>query len=129
MVGHLAAAATRNGPDLLQRPRIQSRACRNEFLGTQGDYVKVRISAAPVDGRANTGLIGFLAGRFIVSESCITLVHGLGTKIRPAHIRKPITGGQLGCGDMSLAPDTGCQVAGRASRATADNRMAVILWP
>jgi len=37
--------------------RVQPRASSNETAGVYGDALKVRLTAAPVDGAANSGLI------------------------------------------------------------------------
>ncbi|MDA8364860.1 MAG: DUF167 family protein [Gammaproteobacteria bacterium] len=89
MAGRIAAAAVWDGPDLLLRLRVQPGARRNEILGALGDCVKVRVVAAPVDGRANTQLIGYLAECFGVNRSCVTLVHGQGSRIKLARIQAP----------------------------------------
>ena len=56
--------------------RVQPRASRDEIVGIQGNHVKVRITAPPVDGKANTHLIQFLAQEFGVPKTRITLIGG-----------------------------------------------------
>jgi len=56
--------------------RVQPRASRDEIVGIQGNHVKVRITAPPVDGKANAHLIQFLAQEFGVPKSRITLIGG-----------------------------------------------------
>ncbi len=90
MAERLAVAASWDGPDLLLRLRVQPRARRNEMLGTQGDCVKVRISAAPVDGLANAQLIAFLAECFGVAKNRVMLVRGHSAKIKLARILSPV---------------------------------------
>jgi len=46
------------------------------IAGIHGDALKVRLSAAPVDGAANDQLIEFLAKTFAVSRRAITIVAG-----------------------------------------------------
>lgn len=89
MAERIAAAASWDGPDLLLRLRVQARARHNEILGTQGDCIKVRIGAAPVGGLANAQLIAYLAERFGVSQSRVTLVRGHSAKIKLARIKSP----------------------------------------
>lgn len=55
---------------------IQPRASREELVGPHGDRLKVRITAPPVDGKANEHLIRFLAKSFGVPKSNITLLSG-----------------------------------------------------
>ena len=61
--------------------RVQPRASRNAIAGivssgTQGDAVKLAITAPPVDGKANQAVIEFLAEFFRVPKSSITIVSG-----------------------------------------------------
>ena len=56
--------------------RIQPRASRDEIVGPHGEQLKVRITAPPVDGKANAHLTAFLAKQFRVPKSRVTLVSG-----------------------------------------------------
>jgi hypothetical protein len=56
--------------------RVQPRASRDEIVGIQGNHLKIRITAPPVDGKANVHLIQFLAQEFGVPKSRITLIGG-----------------------------------------------------
>jgi len=56
--------------------RVQPRASRDEIVGIHGNQLKVRITAPPVDGKANAHLIQFLAQEFGVPKSQITLLGG-----------------------------------------------------
>lgn len=70
------AAACWDGPDLLLHVRVQPRAGRDEIVGLLGGALKVRITAAPVDGKANTHLLRFLAKCFGVPPSRVELISG-----------------------------------------------------
>ena len=56
--------------------RVQPRASRDEIVGVQGDALRVRVTAPPVDGQANTALLAFLAERLGVRRSDVTVVAG-----------------------------------------------------
>ena len=56
------------GEDLLLDCHLQPGAKRAEFAGQHGERLKIRISAPPVDGKANDALIRFLADAFAVSR-------------------------------------------------------------
>jgi uncharacterized protein (TIGR00251 family) len=56
--------------------RVQPRASRNEVVGRQGEAWKVRLTAPPVDGRANEALCDFLAERLGVKRASVTVVQG-----------------------------------------------------
>jgi len=63
--------------DLILNVTIQPRASRDEIIqDSAGDRLKIRITAPPVDGKANTHLIRFLADVFGVAKSNITLIAG-----------------------------------------------------
>lgn len=64
------------GDTLTLTLRVQPRASRDEIAGVQGGRLKVRITAPPVDGKANAHLIRFLAREFKVPRSRITLLAG-----------------------------------------------------
>ena len=50
--------------------------------GLYGDALKIRISAPPVDGRANTGLIKFLAEKFCVLLRNVGLLSGVASRAK-----------------------------------------------
>lgn len=56
--------------------KVQPGASHDQWLGRHGDLFRVRICAPPVDGRANTQLIKYLASLFGVNRSRITLLSG-----------------------------------------------------
>ncbi len=64
------------GEDLILKVQAKPRASRDEFAGVTGDALKIRITAPPVDGKANAHLIEFLAQHFGVAKSRISLLHG-----------------------------------------------------
>lgn len=62
---------------LLLTLRVQPRASKDEIVGPHGeDALKVRITAPPVDGKANQHLIAFLAKSFGVAKGQVTLLKG-----------------------------------------------------
>jgi uncharacterized protein (TIGR00251 family) len=56
--------------------RIQPRAKRDEVVGERGGQVVVRITAPPVDGKANAALCAFVAKQAGVPKSAVNVVHG-----------------------------------------------------
>lgn len=55
---------------------IQPRAREDRLVGVTGEALRIRITAPPVDGKANAHLIRFLAQQFQVKQSAITIVSG-----------------------------------------------------
>jgi uncharacterized protein (TIGR00251 family) len=56
--------------------KVQPRARRNAIVGEFGEALKIALTAAPVDGRANQACVEFFADLFDVSRSSITIVSG-----------------------------------------------------
>ncbi len=56
--------------------QVVPRASRNEVAGAQGDLLKVRITAPPVEGAANEALLAFLAGALGVHKRDLSLASG-----------------------------------------------------
>jgi uncharacterized protein (TIGR00251 family) len=56
--------------------RVQPRASRTEVAGVQGDAVRVRVQAPPVDGAANEALVAFLAESLGVPRRDVHIVGG-----------------------------------------------------
>ena len=75
--------------DLLLSVKLQPGASKNEIVGIIGEALKIRISAPPVDGRANKQLIAFLADVFKVAKSDIQLLSGHSSRNKRLLIQKP----------------------------------------
>ena len=78
-----------DGQDLLLNLHVQPRAAKDEFAGPFGDYFKVRITAAPIEGKANTHLIRFLARAFGVPRHQVRLHRGDTTRKKGFRIQAP----------------------------------------
>jgi len=78
-----------DGSDLLLQVQVQPRASREGFAGTHGGALKVRLTAPPVDGKANAALIAFLAESFGVAKRAVTLVHGETGRSKLVRIARP----------------------------------------
>ncbi len=65
------------GDTLILSIRLQPRASCDEIVGPHGaDSLKVRITAPPVDGKANQHLVKYLAKAFGVSKGQVALLKG-----------------------------------------------------
>lgn len=56
--------------------RIQPRARRDAIAGVHGDALKIALTAPPVEGAANEACIAFLAKRFALPRSHVSIVAG-----------------------------------------------------
>lgn len=66
----------RNGDELTLTLHIQPGAKRSEVAGLHGDALKIRLSAPPVEGRANEALCRFIAETFKVPVRQVELRQG-----------------------------------------------------
>ena len=66
---------------------IQPRASKNEISGPQGDRLKVRLTAPPVEGAANKMCITFLAKCLGLSKSAFEIVSGQSSRQKQVLIR------------------------------------------
>jgi uncharacterized protein len=58
------------------RVRLQPRARRDEVVGERAGAVVIRVTAPPVDGRANDALCRLVAKRAGVARSKVSVVRG-----------------------------------------------------
>lgn len=61
---------------LLLELYVQPGAKRTEVCGLHGDALKIRLAAAPVEGKANAALISFIAQTFKVPQRAVELLRG-----------------------------------------------------
>jgi len=62
------------------RVHVQTRASRDEIVGSHGDLLKVRITAAPIAGEANKHLLKFLAKKLKISQGQLSIKSGATSK-------------------------------------------------
>ena len=60
--------------------RLQPRAGRDAILGERDGAVLIRVSAPPVDGRANQALCRLIADRVGVPKSAVEIIRGAGAR-------------------------------------------------
>lgn len=58
------------------RVRLTPRASRDEVVGWQSDVLRVRVTAPPVEGRANEALERLLASALGLPKSAVRVVSG-----------------------------------------------------
>ncbi len=71
--------------------RVQARASCDEIVGPQGDRLKIRLTAPPVDGRANQHLQKYLANFCGVSSKQIRLISGASGRNKRIAVDSPKT--------------------------------------
>ena len=75
------------GDEVRLSVRVQPRARSNAIAGVHGDSIRVRLTAPPVDGAANTALTDFLAERLGVPRGAVRIVAGATSRDKVVAIR------------------------------------------
>jgi uncharacterized protein (TIGR00251 family) len=68
------------------RLHIQPGAKKTEVAGPHGESLKIRLAAPPVDGKANSCLVGFLAQSLGVAKASVSLVSGESSRAKRVRI-------------------------------------------
>lgn len=84
----LACGARWDGPDLVLTVRVVPRASADAVLG-ETDCLKVRLTAPPVDGKANERLCRVLGKLFGVARSRVTVERGASSRVKQVRIAAP----------------------------------------
>jgi len=74
--GKTAVAVRWHGDALLVDCYIQPRAARDELVGLHNGRLKIRITAAPADGKGNAHLVKFISGLLGLAPRQVSLVRG-----------------------------------------------------
>lgn len=79
------------GDELILHLRVQPKASRDAFVGPYDDdnYYKVSLTAPPVDGKANSQLLKFIAKAFGVARSQVTLESGAHSRSKRLRLKSP----------------------------------------
>jgi hypothetical protein len=78
-----------DGQNLALNLLVQPKASKDEFVAIHGNAYKVRITAPPLDGRANAHLIKFLAKAFDVNISHVKIISGYNSRHKTVNIQSP----------------------------------------
>lgn len=62
--------------------RLQPRSSKDELLGMRDGVLQAKVTAPPVDGKANTALCRLIAKRAGVAQSRVTLVRGEKSRVK-----------------------------------------------
>ena len=69
------------------RVRLTPRAKVSEIAGERGGVLVVRVTAPPVDGRANDALCRLLAARLHVGVRRVAVLHGAGAREKVVRVQ------------------------------------------
>jgi uncharacterized protein (TIGR00251 family) len=68
------------------RIKLLPKSSRNQVVGREGDHFKVKVTAPPVEGRANKALIDLLAKKLGVPKSHIEIISGKSSRLKSIRI-------------------------------------------
>jgi len=72
--------------NILFKVYLQPKSSKNEVVGPYRDGLKVKVTAPPIEGKANDALIRFLAKELAISPSCIEILKGLHSREKTLRI-------------------------------------------
>ncbi len=75
--------------DIILKVYLQPKSSRNEIVGPYRDGIKIRVTAPPVEGKANEGLVRFLAKELRISPSQIEIIRGNQSRQKTIRISSP----------------------------------------
>lgn len=77
----------KNNDGLIFKVVVQPRSSSNMIVGVYNDAIKIKITAAPVDGAANSMCINFLAKLFKIPKSSINIISGQNSRTKKILIK------------------------------------------
>ena len=75
------------GEGVIFKVLVQPRGARNELVGLQGDALKIRLTAPPVEGAANKMCMAFLAKSLKVRKSDVEIIGGQRSRAKKILVR------------------------------------------
>lgn len=79
----------RDGADLILQVQVRASAKSDTIAGVINNRLKIRLTAPPIDGRANDRLVAYLADLFNVPQRHVVLERGASSKLKQLRIRSP----------------------------------------
>lgn len=78
-----------DGDDLVLYLQIQPRCSKDGFGEIHNNRLKLRLTAAPVDGKANQRLLAFLARQFGIPKTAVSITAGETSRLKTVVLRCP----------------------------------------
>lgn len=66
--------------------KVHPRARKNAITGTVGEALKLALTAPPVDGKANQGVVEFFADLFQIPRTSVTIASGASSRNKMVRI-------------------------------------------
>jgi uncharacterized protein (TIGR00251 family) len=67
--------------------RVLPRSSRNQLMGQEENVYKIKVTAAPVEGKANMGLIDFLSKKLDVPKKNIKITSGKRARLKRVRVQ------------------------------------------
>jgi len=83
----MALQVTEGGGGCTFRVRVLPRSRRDKVVGLHGDALKIRLTAPPVEGRANQALRKFLGKRLGISPSAVEILSGRTSRQKQVRVK------------------------------------------
>ena len=80
--------------EALIRVKVTPRSSKNRIAGKEKDFYRVKVTSAPVEGKANDALIALLAEELGVPKRDIEIVSGKTGRLKTIRIRG-LTAGEI----------------------------------
>lgn len=74
---------------------LQPKSSKNEVVGPYRDGIKVKVTAPPLEGKANEALIRFLSKELGISPSCIEMIKGHHSREKTLRILGTVVNGRF----------------------------------
>ncbi len=71
--------------------QVSPNAKKTEIVSSDGETLRIKLQAPPVDGKANEALVQFIAKKLRTPKRNVTITHGLSAKRKLLEIGLPDT--------------------------------------
>lgn len=78
---------SKNKKELILKIRVEPRSYRSEIAGPYGESIKVKLSSAPVEGKANKELTALLAKEYGIAKKDVEIISGKNSKNKVVRLR------------------------------------------
>lgn len=67
--------------------RLSPRSSINEIIGIENNFIKIKVTSPPIDGKANKALIQLLAKRFKIPKRDIEIKAGVNSRYKTVSVK------------------------------------------
>ena len=68
--------------DLVLKVKVVPRSSINKIVGMEGDALKVKVKASPVEGLANKDLVALLSKRLKIAKKSVEIISGHTSRLK-----------------------------------------------